>query len=637
MIAALWLGSAPPSALPAGAATSRLETKSVDRASLESLPHPDLSREEDAIQQQIERSREALDSLLADPAVTDSQLAEAYGRLGRLYFVYDLNEVGPAPFRNAMRLAPDDYRWPYYLAAHQTYEGEFEEAEDLLRLVERLRPEDAPTHIRLGDLLVDRGELDEAKKHYQIARTLDPDNAGVFAGLGRVAQKEEEHELAIELIGRALELRPEANSLHHVLGLSYRALGDRERARAEMAKNKHERLKLHDPLIDALALENLSSEARFQAGNDAMRRGDMEDAAGFFEAFLQIKPDDAVARHNLGLCYLTTGRWDDGLAELRRSIELDPDFRGGHFSLASALVEDGLLEEGLIHYRRAHEIDPEEPVIHADYATLLAKLGRPDEALRELESILERDSDQDYARLKIGTVLAAIGRTDEARPVLQAAADSPSLADQNRAEALFHLGVMQLNQGDVEGARARWSQALELDPRSTDALAAMAQSLARRQEFEQAAEYFDRAATVDPRNEQLQFGRSMALILGGLHPRARQALEQGLEARPDSLALQHALARLLATSPDDQVRDGARALDLAQQVLSTRQTLDHAETLAMALAENGRFEDAVALQRQVIEQARRSGSGSGAPHERRLQRLAGYEQGQAVRAPWRDG
>ena len=56
----------------------------------------------------------------------------------------------------------------------------------------------------------------------------------------------------------------------------------------------------------------------------------------------------------------------------------------------------------------------------------------------------------------------------------------------------------------------------------------------------------------------------------------------------------------------------------------------------MALAEAGRFDDAAALQQQVVEQLA-AGAAPAPPLERARARLATYRRGEAVRAPWRGG
>jgi tetratricopeptide (TPR) repeat protein len=114
--------------------------------------------------------------------------------------------------------------------------------------------------------------------------------------------------------------------------------------------------------------------------------------------------------------------------------------------------------------------------------------------------------------------------------------------------------------------------------------------------------------------------------------RYREALEV-LEAAqgnlPGSGRVLHGLARLLAACPDPALRNGARALELALRVHTARSTAAHAETVALALAESGRCEEAARWQRTAIEAARREGPAERvAPLESSLAR---YEQGKPCR------
>ena len=116
---------------------------------------------------------------------------------------------------------------------------------------------------------------------------------------------------------------------------------------------------------------------------------------------------------------------------------------------------------------------------------------------------------------------------------------------------------------------------------------------------------------------------------------ALTALERSVEAFPQNLALQHLLARLLAASQQASVRDGERALEVARQLVTTRASLEHVETLAMALAELGRFDEAVARQRDVVRQLETAGEVTGLSTAR--MRLELYESGEPCRAPWLGG
>jgi hypothetical protein len=98
----------------------------------------------------------------------------------------------------------------------------------------------------------------------------------------------------------------------------------------------------------------------------------------------------------------------------------------------------------------------------------------------------------------------------------------------------------------------------------------------------------------------------------------------------------HALARLLAASPDDRVRDGRRAVVLVNELRKKRQTIDLGETLAMAMAELGQYEQAAAVQRDVMAAAEQAGV-SDVARSIMSENLKLYEHRQPCRTPWREG
>ena len=99
-----------------------------------------------------------------------------------------------------------------------------------------------------------------------------------------------------------------------------------------------------------------------------------------------------------------------------------------------------------------------------------------------------------------------------------------------------------------------------------------------------------------------------ARVFSGDIAGALSGLEEALTVLPESPEIRFNLARLLACGPDPARRDGARALGLAEELFREEANLQHAETLAMALAEAGRFADAVGLQGQVLDAARNMGN-----------------------------
>jgi tetratricopeptide (TPR) repeat protein len=99
---------------------------------------------------------------------------------------------------------------------------------------------------------------------------------------------------------------------------------------------------------------------------------------------------------------------------------------------------------------------------------------------------------------------------------------------------------------------------------------------------------------------------AMAYVKGGRFVEARRVLEEAVAAQPANQILTNALARVLATAPDGRARDGRRALELAQKLFEATRIPETGETYAMALAEAGRFDEAIKLQQETIVAIERS-------------------------------
>ena len=79
-------------------------------------------------------------------------------------------------------------------------------------------------------------------------------------------------------------------------------------------------------------------------------------------------------------------------------------------------------------------------------------------------------------------------------------------------------------------------------------------------------------------------------------------------------------------------RDGPRALALMNDLLAQQKTVALAETMAMTLAELGRFDEAVSWQQAAIASAKQSGN---SPSARAMaENLKLYESHKPCRIPW---
>jgi tetratricopeptide (TPR) repeat protein len=203
------------------------------------------------------------------------------------------------------------------------------------------------------------------------------------------------------------------------------------------------------------------------------------------------------------------------------------------------------------------------------------------------------------------------------------------------AKALFSLGVIMEERGRDQDAIDRFSKAVASDPTMVNARASLADALRRTGRLDAAIAEYVQVIKADPSASQARFGHAMALVRLRRFADARAVLEDAVRAHAEQPGLAHALARILAASPDDAVRDGPRALSLINAIeRSNGATPAIVETSAMALAENGRFRDAVARQRQAIAMATQAGRSDLVAHL--AENLRRYEASMPSRVPWAD-
>jgi tetratricopeptide (TPR) repeat protein len=274
----------------------------------------------------------------------------------------------------------------------------------------------------------------------------------------------------------------------------------------------------------------------------------------------------------------------DGLLESPEAYNI----RGG------AELEAGHWQAAAAEFRKGLELAPNEPSLRHRLGTALSQMGDSRGAMEQFEQVLQTSPDYARSHFSLGVLLNGAGREQEAIDHFSAALKT----DPNYVEARVQLAGALARTGRPGEALAQYTQALETAPTNTDAA----------------------------------FGRAMALVRLRRYADARDRFAEGMQAHPEQSMFGHALARLLAAAPDDRVRDGRSALKLVDELIKGPQTIELAETTAMALAETGRYTEAAAVQRDALTGA----TNEGLPNVER--RIAGnlrlYESGKPCRTPF---
>jgi protein O-mannosyl-transferase len=179
----------------------------------------------------------------------------------------------------------------------------------------------------------------------------------------------------------------------------------------------------------------------------------------------------------------------------------------------------------------------------------------------------------------------------------------PKLAERN-----LQAGRALASQGQSESAAARFLTAAFLNPLDPDCRTELGTLLAQEGKLAQAEAQFQQAADLEPTADVFR-NLGLAQLLQGRPKDAVSNYRKGLELKPDWPILLNDLAWVLATSPDPTVRNGEQAVQLANKAceLSGGKEARYLGTLDAALAEAGRFEEAIASAKKARELALTAG------------------------------
>jgi tetratricopeptide (TPR) repeat protein len=461
-------------------------------------------------------------------------------------------------------------------------------------------PQRAEALGELGNLYHAYRLLPSAQAAYENAQRLAPEDPRWPYFLGQLHRTANRDDQALEAFQRSLELRPDHVAAQVRMG---EVLLDQNRP--DEAEARFEK---------TLALDPENAAALFGLGQIAAGRGNTQQAVERFRRVLELDPQATSVHYPLGLAYRQLG--DEAAAEQQLSRRGD-----GEVSLQDPLMERLLLlSEG---YRTLQKEGGEA-----------FNAGRMEDAERAFRTAVAADPLASTARVNLASVLLRQERQAEAIEQLQIAVR----LNPEQLEASRQLAALLLEQGRRRDAVPALRTMVRLEPGDPSLRLTLALALEESGEFEQALAEYRQVLQAEPRRLAALLGRASAQLQLERYAEARRGLEEALEAsrsetgRPSG-ELANALARVLATVPEDSVRDGQQALEIASGLFNARPDAEHAETLAMALAETGDFQGAIELQQSLAAKAREAGAEELAAYYR--QTLERYRQGQPSRAPWK--
>jgi len=242
------------------------------------------------------------------------------------------------------------------------------------------------------------------------------------------------------------------------------------------------------------------------------------------------------------------------------------------------------------------------------------------EAADEFRRALVTKPDSISARLYLGAVLTQTGDLQGAAAQFE---DTLRLDPKNTI-AHYNLAVLLANENKSGQAIIHLQSVVSLDPNDLSARFLLARQLLQSGRVDEALAAFSSVVQADPDNEDALLEQVRLLQRKNQYQEALASMEKGHARHPQRGRTSVLLAYLLATSPQLSLRDGARALGLAQLVYKSTGAVNHGELVAQALGELGRCDEAAAWLRQMAAKA----TGDGKPEliEKLKTELSKYEK-----------
>lgn len=257
-------------------------------------------------------------------------------------------------------------------------------------------------------------------------------------------------------------------------------------------------------LLSLLLLQSCreTPEARFarfmKSGESLMAKKDPARAALEFRNAVQVRPQDPKSMFALAQALVAMGDYRQGVTALRKTLELDPKHIGAQIELSRLKVASSdrdLMNEAQTDLRGVLAADGSNPDALQVLALSELKLGSPADAAKHLEEALTH-------------------------------------APQNLVIAAT-LAQAKLYEKDVAGAEDVLKKAVAASPNSSDAALVMARFYVALKRYPEAFSQYDRAISLDAKNEQALLGLASLQNATAKKADAEQTLRK-LAAFPDA-------------------------------------------------------------------------------------------------------
>lgn len=217
------------------------------------------------------------------------------------------------------------------------------------------------------------------------------------------------------------------------------------------------------------------------------------------EKAVAARPDDTVARLDLGVSYLGVNRFQDGMTELEKVLAADPNNIVAMFQLALAyhqLEKNDKADEWL---RTLIERVPDSPLTYVYVARVFCMSHRFQSAKENVEHAIALDPKMAEAYFQLGMIEIGLARSEEGEKALQKALTlSPEMSKYIMAMGEFHLFIRH----DAKEALPYFERTIQSDPDSAEAYLDLGDAYLRLRQLPLAEQALQRAIQLEAKERR---------------------------------------------------------------------------------------------------------------------------------------
>jgi tetratricopeptide (TPR) repeat protein len=345
-----------------------------------------------------------------------------------------------------------------------------------------------------------------------------------------------------------------------------------------------------------------------------------------FDAAAKADPDNLEALQGRAIVYLQKDETEKAMADFTTIIDKDPTNSQMVELVVSVLATKKKFDEGLKYADKLIERKPDEGVGYRLKGSMLFAKDEDKAALEQINKALEKDPQDSDSLLLRAQVYSSLKEHDKAKADIEKA----MRINPDSQRAILMRSIVAAQQKRFAEAVADIKLLLQIDPQDVNLRLQLASYYAADKRPRKAIEMYDAILADEAKNSDVLKARGDALLSIGKHAEAIADYDKSLEIEADDTHVLNNLAWVLATSPEDNVRNSKRSIELATKAceLTQYKQAHILSTLASGYAEAGDWETAIKWSSKAVE----VGSDEAETTDQLKKELESYQQ----KKPWRE-